>query len=155
MTSTSTIYDRTDPTKGYERHLFRPDRVLQAAEMNEIQTAINTRMREIANGIYRDGDVLRDAQATVDPVTGDTSCTNGAVYLAGAVRGVPPAAFKIRVVGLVTIGIYLRASVVTELEDPALRNPAAGTRGYQEPGAAREKITVSWGYANDGQAGDF
>lgn len=155
MTSTSTIYDRTDPTKGYERHLFRPDRVLQAAEMNEIQTVINTRMREIANGIYRDGDVLRDAQATVDPVTGDTRCTNGAVYLAGAVRGVPPAAFTIRVVGLVTLGIYLRSSVVTELEDPALRNPAAGTRGYQEPGAAREKITVSWGYANDGQAGDF
>jgi hypothetical protein len=45
--------------------------------------------------------------------------------------------------------------VVTELEDPTLRDPAISFRNFQEPGAARWQVTPSWGYEGDGQEGDF
>lgn len=147
------IQDRFDPAKQYDRHLFRADKVLQSAELNEIQRALQHRVQGIADVLFKDGDVVRDARIIVNPETGQTQCEAGAVYLAGAVRGVTPASLVLPIVGLVTVGLYLREHVVTELEDPALANPAAGTRGYQEPGAARLQILPEWGMA--GGAGAF
>ncbi len=59
------------------------------------------------------------------------------------------------VVGVVHVGVYLQSRLVTELEDPTLLNPAAGTPSYQEPGAARYVVDPVWGVAGDGKAGDF
>ncbi|PZP30444.1 MAG: DUF4815 domain-containing protein [Roseateles depolymerans] len=153
MSTTPQIYDRFDAARNYERHLFRADRVLQSAELNEIQRSVHYRLQGLADALFKDGDIVRDARIVVDAETGATRCESGALYLAGAVRGVPPADLVVPTVGLVTVGVYLREHVVTELEDPALRNPAAGTRGYQEPGAARLQVLPEWGLA--GGAGAF
>lgn len=148
-------YDRFDPTKEYEDHLFRAGYVLQSAELNEIQSASKYRIKSIADALFKDGDVVRDAQVIVDANTGIARCESGAVYLQGAVRGVPPATLTIPTVGVVAVGIYLMATAVTELQDPGLRDPASLTRNYQEPGAGRRKVSAYWGYSGDSQPGDF
>lgn len=148
-------YDRFDPTKEYESHLFRAGYVLQSAELNEIQSALSYRMKSIGDALFKDGDIIRDAQCIVDAGTGIARLESGAVYLRGAVRGVPPATLTIATTGEVVIGIYLMTTAVTELDDPDLRDPAALTRNYQEPGAGRKKISATWGFAGDAQAGDF
>lgn len=149
------VYDRFDPTKEYDSHLYRAGYVLQSAELNEIQSAINYRVKGIGDALFKDGDIIRDAQVIVDANTGIVRCESGAVYLRGAVRGVPPATFTIATTGEVVIGIYLRTTAVTELDDPDLRDPASLTRNYQEPGAGRKKVSAAWGFAGDAQAGDF
>lgn len=149
------VYDRFDPTKEYDSHLYRAGYVLQSAELNEIQSAINYRVKGIGDALFKDGDIIRDAQVIVDANTGIVRCESGAVYLRGAVRGVPPATFTIATAGAVVIGIYLRTTAVTELDDPDLRDPASLTRNYQEPGAGRKKVSAAWGFAGDAQAGDF
>ncbi|NCA71716.1 MAG: DUF4815 domain-containing protein [Sphingobacteriia bacterium] len=148
-------HDRHDPADNYDRHLFRAGHVLQSAELNEIQLAAQERVRGVADALFNDGAVLSGAAITVDADTGACRCESGAVYLRGAVRGVPPRTFTVPVSGLVSVGVYLNDSVVTELQDPALRDPAISTRNYQEPGAARLKVDPSWGYAGDGRPGDF
>ena len=153
--STPNIYDRWDDAAPFERLLFRSDRILQSAEMNELQSSLRHRLRGIADVMMADGDVMRAAGITVDQVSGHTVCEAGAIYADGAVRGVPPATITIPVQGDVHVGVYLRAETVTELEDPTLLNPAAGTRGYMQPGAARGVIRVEWGWRGDGQPGDF
>lgn len=70
-------------------------------------------------------------------------------------RGVSPRSLIVPVVGVIAVGLYLQETVVTELEDPSLRDLAVGSRNYQEPGAARLKIEAVWGFAGDGQAGEF
>lgn len=150
-----TIYDRSNAEAPWERLLFRPDRILQSAEMNEVQTLLRGRVRGIAEALFADGDVVRAAGIVVDAASGATVCEAGAIYADGAVRGVPPASISIPVAGAVHVGVYLRADTLTEIDDPLLLNPAAGTRGYGQPGAARERIVVSWGHQGDGQAGDF
>ena len=148
-------FNRFDPAKEYESHLFRAGYVLQSAEMNEVQSSSANRIRGIADALFKDGDVVRDARIIVNSDTGHVTCESGAVYLNGAVRGVPTGTLTVATTGLVTVGLYLQSSVITELEDPALRDPASLTRNYMEPGAARHRLHVEWGVSGDGQAGEF
>lgn len=148
-------YNRHDPAKNFDAHLFRAGFAVQSAEFNEVQSSFAARIQGIADVLFRDGDVIRDARVIINPDTGQTTCEAGAVYLKGAVRGVAPKSLIIPVVGVIAVGVYLQETVVTELEDPSLRDPAVGTRNYQEPGAARLKIEAVWGVAGDGQAGEF
>lgn len=148
-------YDRSDPAKNYDEHLFRAGFVLQSSELNEIQKASSSRLKGVADALFKDGDIIRDCVCTVDDSTGDVACSDGAVYLRGAVRGVPSSTFTIAVTGTVVIGIYLVDTVVDENVDTSLKDPAVGMRNYQQAGAARLKVEPVWGYDGDGNTGDF
>lgn len=148
-------YDRFDPAQNYEQHLFRSGKPVQGAELNEIQTALRHRMRSVSDVLFRDGDVIRDCVAIINPATGVTTCSSGAVYLQGMVRGVAPATFTIPVVGIVTIGLRLVESVVTELEDSGLLDPAQSLRNFGQAGAVRLKVVPVWGWDGDNGTGAF
>lgn len=150
-----TVYNRFDATKNYDRHQFRGDRILQSAELNELQSSFYARLSSIGNTLFKDGDLIREAGCIVDAVTGAVHMQSGALYLAGVVRGIGPASFVIPVVGTVVIGVYLQQRTITEIDDPTLLNPAVGTRGYREPGAERLQINPVWGVAGDGKDGSF
>ena len=77
--STPNIYDRWDDAAPFERLLFRSDRILQSAEMNELQSSLRHRLRGIADVMMADGDVMRAAGITVDQVSGHTVCEAGAI----------------------------------------------------------------------------
>lgn len=148
-------YDRFDPAKGYDDLLFLASRGLQAAELNDLQKIIAHRLTRIADVLFREGDVVRDGACVVDPDTGAVKMGAGAVYIAGAVRDVPAAAFAIPVNRTVKIGVRMTTAYVTELEDPGLRDPAPGTENFGEPGAARTKRICAWGWDADGAAAAF
>lgn len=150
----SQYFSRFDPTKEYEEHLFIAGRGLQSAELNELQKNTAFRLRGVADALFKDGDIIRDASIVVDEGTGFTQCQSGALYLRGSVRGVPPATFTLPM-GDVAVGIRLIEEVVTALEDPDLRDPATGTRNYDQPGAERLKVSSVWGWSGDGEDGEF
>lgn len=148
-------YDRFDRAQCFERHLFQAGQVLQAAELNELQSSSIDRLQQITDALFADGDVVSGADVVIDKDTGACSCAAGAIYLRGAVRGIPPSQLTIATSGRVVIGVYLTDSIITHLQDPSLLDPAVSLRNYQEPGAARLKVDPSWGYAGDEQAGAF
>ena len=119
-------YDNFNASKNYEKILYRDGYTLQGAELNEAQSAAMHRLQGVADALFKDGDIIRDAGIIVNKETGEVRAQSGAVYLRGAVRGVPEATFTIPVVGTVAVGIRLTQRVVSELEDPALYNPAIG-----------------------------
>lgn len=149
------FHDRTDESKNYEKHLFTAGSGLQSAELNEMQQYPISRIKGIGDAIFKDGDIIRDARIVVNENTGDVIAESGAVYVRGAVRGVPARNFVVSTSGVVTVGIFLVESVITALEDPSLRDPAAGTRNYQEPGAARLKVEPTWGFSGEFDADFF
>lgn len=155
MQNLPNVYNRFDAAKNYDGILFRKDKVIQSAELNEMQSMSQARLRGITDALFKDGDISRDARIIVNPDTGVTMCESGAVYLSGAMRGVAAATITIPVVGIVHVGLYMASVIVSEVEDPELLNPAAGTRGYQSPGALREQIIPVWGRGGDGTPGDF
>lgn len=152
-------YNRFVPTSNYEQLMFRAGYVLQSAELNEIQSIALDRIQGISDAIFKDGDLISDAQISIDQATGITQCSAGAVYLRGAVRNVPAATITIPVDSTISIGLYLVETVITEMDDPSLRDPATEVRNYQEAGAGRLKIDAVWGWqgtgVSDAQAGEF
>ncbi len=135
-------YNRSD--KEYEKSLFLAGRGLQSAELNEIQDYALLRLKGIGDAIFRDGDVITGANCIIDGEK--VTLEAGKIYLRGAVRSVEKEEFTIPLNTTVRIGVFFALSTITELEDENLRDPAVGTRNYQEVGAARLKATITWGY---------
>jgi hypothetical protein len=148
-------YDRFNENNNYEKNLFIAGAGLQSAELNEIQDYAASRVTNIANAVFKDGDIIRDASIVVNVDTGAVKAQSGAIYVFGNVRGVEPREFVIDTVGTVSIGIYLIKTVVTALEDPELLDPATGTRNYQQAGASRLKIDTAWGWYGERNDADF
>ncbi|MFZ6744693.1 DUF4815 domain-containing protein [Undibacterium sp. JH2W] len=147
--------NRHNPAKQFDTVLYRSDKVIQSDELNETQSLLQGRIKGVADVLLADGAVIRDARIVVNASTGATTCESGALYVDGAVRGVPPANLTIAVVGIVIVGVYMQAHIVTELEDPSLRNRAQNTRGFDKAGAGRLQKLLAWGFAGDGQEGNF
>lgn len=143
----------------YEKVVFRAMRAVQTAEWNEAQEIHRRRQRRITDSLFAEGNVIRGADVVIDPDTGATQVTGGAVYVQGDVRGVPEAAMTIPVLGAVEIGVRLTEALVTELEDPSLLNQVPGSETFHAPGAARLRYDLAWGWrtdgSSDGGAGDF
>lgn len=133
--------------KNYDQHLFIAGRILQSAEMNEIQSTHRAHLKSVADALFKDGDIVRDCRAVV--VNGVATLEAGAIYLDGQVRGVPAGSLTIPTTGTVIIGVWLVDDVVTDADDKDLLDPAAGNRGYGEPGAMRLRRVPSWGKALD------
>ncbi len=148
-------YNRFDANKKHERILYRDGKTLQGQELNEAQDIAIHRLKSISDALFKDGDVIRDAQIAVDAKTGQVRAGSGSIYLGGAVRGVSPATFFVPKTGTVNIGVRLVTKIVSPLEDPALYNPATGQPGEGEEGAWREVVQTAWGFDGDGGEGDF
>ncbi len=153
--SIDNYWNRYDPAKRYVEILFRDGYGTQASEMNELQSIFAARVKAIADSLFKDGDILQDAQITVNAQTGALTADAGLVYLSGAVWPVEAASFVIPVQGTVAVGVRLRESIISEVEDAGLCNPALGSRGEGEPGAWRRRVQAVWGYEGDGGSGEF
>ncbi len=156
----SDIYRRFNPDQNYEELLFRAGKGLQSAELNDTQAEIHHRIKGVGDSIFKDGDIISNAECVVTdpgnlgPNQVQATLAEGTVYVQGMVRVIPSAAITIPNNELVVIGAYLTRQTITELEDPDLKDPAVGTRNYQEPGAVRTKYTVLWGREGEG-TGEF
>lgn len=148
-------YNKYDESKRYQEILLRAGYPTQANEINEMQSILFERLKRVADGIYSDGDTIADAQIVVNESTGETQAQAGAIYIGGAVWPVEAASFTIPTEGTIAVGIRLVETIISELEDPDLYNPAIGSRSEGEPGAWRRKIVAQWGYDGDGGPGDF
>ncbi|WP_341816044.1 MULTISPECIES: DUF4815 domain-containing protein [unclassified Wolbachia] len=149
----NSYYNRFNPDKEYEKSLFLAGRGLQSAELNETQEYALSKLKGIGDAIFRDGDVITGSNCIIDGEK--VTLEGGKIYLRGAVRKVEKEEFVIPLSTTVRIGVYYVESTITELEDENLRDPAVGTRNYQEVGAARLKVSTIWGYQAEGLSPRF
>ena len=72
-------YDNFDPAKNYEKILYRDGYTLQGAELNAQQSSALYRLRDIADALFKDGDIIRDAQIVINKANGQVQLAAGAV----------------------------------------------------------------------------
>ncbi len=144
MLKIDNYWNRYDESKHYTELLMRDGYGTQASEINEIQSLFSARVTRLARALFKDGDVVSGGQIVVDPESGHVTAMAADVFLNGAIWSVPAAEFDIPVSGSVAVGVHLTETIISELEDPGLRNPAIGSRGEGEPGAWRRKVTATW-----------
>ena len=143
MTDTPIIQDYYErSTDGVEAVLWRAKRVTQSAEWNEQRAIHDARLKRLGDSLYADGNRISGCEVMVAPVTGAATLGNGAVYVRGDIRGVPPAEFVVPVTGVVEIGVYVHTDIITEADDPSLLNPVPGET-YHAKGAVRRVMTLT------------
>ncbi|EDZ0840656.1 DUF4815 domain-containing protein [Salmonella enterica] len=142
-------HDRTEDHAGkhYDKHLFIAGRILQSAEMNEIQSSQQAQLKSVADALFKDGDIVRDCSAVIN--NGQATLESGAIYLQGQVRGIAKDVLTIQTTGTVIIGAWLVQDVITKDDDASLLDPAAGTQGFNEQGAYRLRLVPKWGTSLD------
>ncbi len=154
-------YNRFDPSKKYTKTMFLANRGLQSAELNEVQDFSIHAIKEVSDAIFKSGDVISGCTCVVDAETGSVTVEAGKIYLNGLVREIHEGNLQIPTDVSVKIGVYFKEQIITELEDPTLRDPAVGTRNFQEVGAIRTQYVLTWGYQlaetsnEDSELGEF
>ena len=148
-------YEDFDPAKGDELILWRDGYPMQGRELNNLQQMILTARKNLGDALLKNGDIIDGAQITVDTSTGECRAEEGQVYLEGQVRPVAAAQFQVPLSGSVAVGIRLQGRMITEADDPSLKNPAIGSRAVAKPGAWRWRVQAVWAWEGDGGSGDF
>src|SRR5699024_7880492 len=141
----SPYLDRFDPSKDRTKVLFNPDRPLQQAELNEMQSIDQYYLKNLGDAIFKDGDkqsglgftLSEDNVLTINP---------GYVYINGKIRYYDnDDSVKITGVGKETIGIKLTERIITPDEDSSLLDQTSGVPSYFSKGADRleEKMSLT------------
>ena len=65
---TAPHFDDFDQTKQFVRILFRPGRAVQARELTQLQTIIQSQIERFGKGIYKDGSFITPPETTFDNV---------------------------------------------------------------------------------------
>lgn len=81
-------YNTFDKSKGYSRVLFKPGLILQAAELNELQSILKQNIRDISGTLLTNGDIIEGCQCIISAVSEGSIAkkvviTKGKVYLMG------------------------------------------------------------------------
>ncbi|XAI96344.1 hypothetical protein [Microcystis phage Mae-JY30] len=151
-------FDRAQNKPEWQSLVFGGDgeRFVQAAELNEAQTVIRGRHRRLGRLIAKDGDRVDGAAAIVDAEAGQVILTPGRLYVRGDVLPVAQAVLSdVPMAGSVEIGVRLLTEWIDHEDDPTLVGLVDGSLAQGEPGAARERVSLSWALIGDGGAGEF
>jgi len=147
-------YDRSLADPGRERVIFSEGHFAQAADLNEALSLERQARTRLGNMVARDGDRVENAVALVDTDAGTVTLAEGRLFVRGDVRPVGAAVLAdVPMLGDVQIGVRLASAIVTHEDDASLLGLHPGSLAEGEPGAARETVSLSWGFSGDGEAG--
>ncbi|WMN59285.1 DUF4815 domain-containing protein [Pseudoalteromonas xiamenensis] len=142
-------YEKFSPNKHYEQLLFRASKGLQSRELNDLQLQVQHQVKGIADVMFKEGDVVSGGAVAVNRTDKLAKVADGKVYLRGAVRDIPSRTVQLTLGDSEVIGVWLSENIVTELDDPELRDPAINAHNYDEPGAARLQLIGRWGHSEE------
>jgi hypothetical protein len=140
-------YNKYSEGKNYSELLFRPGLILQNAELNEMQSILNNKIKRIGNTIMTDGDIIEGCELIVsNNADGTRNCliTAGKIYMNGDVFSTEDTNITITGEGIEKIGLKLNQAIITEVDDADLLDPSAGLGNYMQSGAHRLKTTVEF-----------
>lgn len=148
--------DRWQPAANWHKILFRDDKELQTAELIEIQSMLGGQLKAGWDSVYKNGTIIKGMQAAITGIgtTPVVNFTDGIIYVEGSFLYVPASLpLNILGVGIENVVLSIRKTIITEQDDPNLKNPQTGGILYGQPGAAREIWLGSLAISPDPQTG--
>lgn len=133
--------DDYDPSKGYTKIVAVPGRAEQAREFTQAQDILQDHLSRLGNAVFTNGDIIDGCALIIQEGT-QANISSGRIFLDGLIRIVDGQSIEIKGVGNETIGAKVVQTLVTEDDDPSLRDPAQNYENFGEVGAHRVKETV-------------
>lgn len=135
-------YDRYVPERRWDRVLFLPGRGLQSAELNELQSIFNQKLKKFGDLFMNDGVPI--SGCIITPPTeypGTVYVSKGSVYINGQILFVPGKNVIGEFSGEGTEFVYIdfESIIMTDEDDPELLDQISG-----EPGAHRRILGVKF-----------
>ena len=146
-------YNRFDRSKNYKKLMFRAGKGLQSAELNEIQSIYENELNVLAETLFGDGTLLKGGEVSI--IDGTLHIKECQIYAKNFTHTIESSSIIIPQVGPAVVGVAIKETEVTEIEDPTLRDPAPGTRNFNEPGAGRLKVDSRWILESDKEPDDY
>lgn len=132
--------DTFNPAKNRTRILAAEDKYFFAQDFNEGFSIERHARTEIADALFRDGQIVEGAQLLVEigATTATATLEAGQIYAAGRMRNVPAAEIIISKTGEVLIGVVIEERVMTHLEDPTLKFAQFEDLAFEAHGMPRQ-----------------
>lgn len=134
--------DRFDPKDERTMVLFHPDRPLQQAELNEMQSMQRYQLSQATEALFSDGNMQSGMAFRIDTDKNKLIVESGLVYLGGAIRTFNQQEVDFTGKGQELIGVKLKTTVITHKEDTSLLDQTSGVVSAFSPGADRLQETV-------------
>ena len=130
-------HDRFDPNKSRNKVLFRPDRPLQQAELNELQSIAEHNLRRLGDSIFVDGAIQTGMAFSFNKEGGTITIEDGLIYLSGKVRPFYKQSITFTGEGTEKIGVRVVKRIIDHNEDPTLLDQTQGVESHLSAGADR------------------
>lgn len=141
LTNTPNGYvDRYSESTNWAKILFNPNRPIQSGELIEIQSIVQDQLKRGFNTLFKNGSVVEGLKLSFlnqNEVEINLALSEGSVYTDGLIINIPATTVSIPVIGTYNIGIAVTSRLITELDNPSLRNPETGGARYGTEGAHR------------------
>ena len=128
----------------WDEMLFRGGYIMQSCEGNDLNAMLADQTTRVSNTLYEEGQVISGCTTSI--ASNILSITAGEIYIEGKIRDVDAGSVAITGSGTEYVGLLVTATVVTEVEDPTLRDPAVGRLNYGSSGAHRKVYTLVWSH---------
>lgn len=149
-------FDRFDPraagegvpdAKRWDKLLFAPGKIVQAAELNEIQSVGAYYVKNLGLAIFNEGDIVSGLSIWQQKSDGTNfmHVLAGKVFIDGKVRHISQQNnIKLDATGTEYLGLKLDVKYLTENDDSSYRDPAEGFDNYNQAGAHRRRFDYTW-----------
>lgn len=136
-------HDRFDAKENRNKVLFRPDRPLQQAELNELQSIAESNVRGLGDTVFLDGAMQTGMSFNIDEDEETIEVEDGIVYVSGKVRQFYKQEIEFHKEGTEKIGVKLERRIIDHNEDPTLLDQTQGVESHLSAGADRlEEVVV-------------
>ena len=143
-------FDLYDRETRYTKVVPYIEGTAQPRDLLEAQSMIQNQIQRLADTIYKNGSVIDGCDIIVNSDKTAISVAPGKVYLDGQVEEfLETAIVPIQGVGLEILGLIKTEELVTDKDDPTLKNPATNFNFYDSAGSYRVKTTWTWGLLSE------
>ena len=142
-----TYFDRSQDEE-WNKILYLAGRNLQSAELNEIQSMLETYQARLGRTIFKDGDIISGCQIKAETNKKELYITDGLIFIDGRIRAVAGKTttdpLSISASGEEEIGLSREIKYITEDDDSSLRDPVQDWGVFGDAGAHREVYEYTW-----------
>lgn len=148
------FFDLYDRDTRYTKVVPYIEGTAQPRDLLEAQSMIQDQIQRLGDTIYKNGSIVEGCDILINSDKTAVSISPGKIYLDGQIEEfLETTVVPIQGVGIEILGLIKTEELITDNDDPNLKNPATNFNFYDSAGSYRVKTTWAWGILSETNPG--